>query len=199
MKHGLRSSKPKFSILQRHAQVHQIRGTEYGADKYARGNYHGAPPAGVDPVQRLLGYIDATQRHLTRVAEAINRAIGTGGDVVEACQTRDTEASGGFPASNLPDLTHAMSSLGIGISCAVDDGLLPADPGQPWRTGGEEGLPQKDDAAAERARVEAMHERAFEKLRDYPAQPEPRPRPAEFQRCISCTATGRSSCEACWR
>lgn len=170
MKAGLTSgARPKLSILCRAGLIYEARAQEYGADKYARGNHHGAPPAElgegkVAGALRLLGYIDATQRHLTRVADAINRALGTGGDLVEACSTRDLDAAGNFPASGLPDLAHAKTSLGIGISCAIDDGLLPADPGQPWTAGREQGLPQKDDPAAERARVAALCEMPTEEL-----------------------------------
>lgn len=160
MKQGLTGSRPKMSILPRVALVHTIRAIEYGADKYARGNYHGPPPPTVSPEDRLLGYIDATMRHLTRVADAINRAKGTGGDTVAACCTRDEDGGGKFPASSLPDLSHALASMAIGVSCAVDDGLLPEDPGQPWKKAlVETSIPQKDDPAAERARVAALNAR----------------------------------------
>ncbi len=155
MKAGLTSSRPKLSIVGRHSMIHQTRGTEYGGDKYARGNYHGAPPAGVTPEARIMGYVDAAMRHLSAISDAYNRAVGTGGDARAAIALPDLEASGGFPASGLPHLSHVLAGLGIAVECAVADGLLPADPGQPWRAGArEEGLPQKDDPAAERARVE---------------------------------------------
>lgn len=168
MKHGLGGARPQMSILPRAGLVHGGRAIEYGADKYARGNYHGPPPAklGQDAdVKRLLGYIDAAMRHLTHVSDAANRALGTGGDVGASCAIVDDEASAGFPASNLPHLAHALASLLIGVSCAVDDGLLPADPGQPWRpalaamtgtTTGEPAIAQKDDPAAERERVRQL-------------------------------------------
>lgn len=132
MKQGLTGTRPRMSLLNRHAAVHQVRGIEYGADKYVRGNYHGAAPAGVAPIERALGYLDATLRHLLRVSDAVNRALGTGGDVAAALQTRDEDGGGRYPGSGLPDLSHALASLAIGIGCAVDDGLLPADPGRPW-------------------------------------------------------------------
>ncbi len=160
MKHGLGGARPQMSILPRAGLIYGCRATEYGASKYARGNYHGPAPVRLGEhagAKRLLGYIDAAMRHLTHVSDAVNRALGTGGDVVASCGVVDDEASGGFPASNLPHLSHALASILIGVSCAVDDGLLPADPGQPWKewldAGGEIGLPQKDDPATERARV----------------------------------------------
>lgn len=179
-------ARPKLSILQYNGEVYGCRATEYGADKYARGNYFGAPPAGVDPVERFLGYIDAAQRHLGKIAQAINVAKGTGGDLVAACAVPDDEASGGFPPSMLPHIAHAIAGLMIGVECGVHDGLLPPDPGQPWinhpmykdvlarRAVGkppsshhgksdaeiraEQGLPQKDDPDAERRRVESLND-----------------------------------------
>jgi hypothetical protein len=165
MKHGLTdrgaTARVPMSILPRTAQIYMARAIAFGAAKYARGNYHGPPPASLGAnagAMRLLGYIDAAQRHLARVADAMNRALGTGGDLAAAAATRDEDGGGKFPASMLPDLAHALASLGIGVSCGVDDGLLPEDPGQPWVAAGtEQGLPQKDDPDAERARVEALN------------------------------------------
>lgn len=199
MKHGLGGARPQLSILPRAGLTHGGRAIEYGADKYARGNYHGPPPAklGVDAEpKRLLGYIDATMRHLTDVSDAINRALGTGGDIRAACRIVDSEASGGFPASGLPHLAHAIASLLIGVSCAVDDGLLPADPGQPWRAGkGEPAIAQKDDPGAEKTRVEQLNverrtfvdRRALEALNDGRI-PGPMPRNA-VERVVDESAT----------
>lgn len=165
MKYGLTGSRPQLSILPRTGQLYGSRAIEYGADKYARGNYHAPPPEKLiekygrlrAEAYRLLGYIDAAQRHLTHISDAMNRALGTGGDLIVAASVVDDEASGGFPPSMLPHMCHALASLLIGATCAVDGGLLPADPGQPWKTvlggGGETGLPQKDDPAGERTRV----------------------------------------------
>ena len=157
MKQALTGSRPKLSILGRASMNHECRVREYGADKYARGNYHGAPPASVTAEDRVMGYIDAAMRHLTRIADAYNHALGRGGDLREALATVDDDGGGKFPASNLPDLSHALTSLAIGIQCAVDDGILPLDPGQPWKAPSSEvGLPQKDNPAAERARIDLL-------------------------------------------
>jgi hypothetical protein len=179
-----REARPKLSISQYNGTVYGVRATEYGADKYARGNYHGAPPASVDPVDRFAEYIDAAQRHLGKIAQAINIAKGTGGDVRAACAVVDDEASGGFPPSMLPHIAHAIAGLKILVECGVNDGLLPLDPGQPWirdpayaevlarraaaKLGLTEaldaklagaGLPQKDDPDAEAKRVEDLRRR----------------------------------------
>lgn len=163
MKQALTSGgRPKLSMIPRVALIYITRALEYGSDKYARSNFYGAAPAGVSSAERVLGYIDATQRHLARVADNINRALGTGGDLAAAVGTVDADGGGKFPASNIPDLAHALASLTIGVLCAVNDGLLPEDPGQPWRaelgaTAARAGdIPQKDDPAAEKARVAAL-------------------------------------------
>lgn len=181
---NLRESRPELSILQYNGMVYGSRATEYGADKYARGNYFGAPPANVDPVNRFAEYISAAMRHLGKIAQAINVAKGTGGDQAAACAVVDDEASGGFPPSMLPHISHAIAGLMIAVECGINDGLLPADPGQPWkrhpmyadvlerRANGakgnkleglrddqiraQQGLPQKDDPDAERRRVEEL-------------------------------------------
>lgn len=176
--------RPQMSLINYHGTVHEVRGAAYGADKYFRGNYHGAPPDSVDPVDRFAGYIDAAGRHLLKIAQAINVAKGTGGDVRAACAIVDDEASGGFPPSLLPHISHAIAGLKIAVECGVHDGLLPADPGQPWmqhpmyqdvlarRAAGqppsshagksdveiraEQGLPHKDDPDSERRRIEKL-------------------------------------------
>lgn len=159
MKHGLGGARPQLSIVPRVGMIYGGRAIEYGGDKYARGNFHGPPPAKLGEnaeAKRLLGYIDAAMRHLMHVSDAINRALGTGGDVATACALVDDEASGNFPPSMLPHLSHALASLLIGVSCAADGKLIPIDPGQPWKAllaSAEPGLPQKDDPSSERRRV----------------------------------------------
>ncbi len=164
----------ELTQIPRSALVYTARGLGYGSDKYARSNFYGAPPPGVTELARLLGYIDATMRHLTRVADAINRAIGTGGDVVAAASTVDDDGGGKFPPSMLPDLAHALASLAIGVECGTNAGLLPVDPGQPWtkhpmyaavlarRNAPAESLAQKDDPDAERRRVETLRQTPLE-------------------------------------
>lgn len=151
LKEGLTSSRPRLSITPRTPRIHLCRALEYGGDKYKRGNYHGGAPEGVEPVMRVLGYLDATYRHLEEVTDAVNRALGTGGDTAAACAVVDSVASAGFAASGLPHLSHALASLSLAIECAVADGLLPADPGQPWRA-----APAPDERSPEaRERQEA--------------------------------------------
>lgn len=160
---GRHGARPKLSILPRAGLVYGARPLEYGDAKYARGNYHGPAPAALGTnaaALRVFGYIDAAMRHLSTVGDAGNKAMGTGGDLAAAIAAPDDQASGGFPPSMLPHLAHALASVMLAITVAVDDGLLPEDPGQPWialmATPPAEGLPQKDDPGGERARVEAL-------------------------------------------
>lgn len=193
MLRNMRESRPDLSITPYHGEVHGARATEYGADKYARGNYFGPPPAGIDPVDRFLGYVAAARRHLGKVQQAINVAKGTGGDARAACALVDDEASGGFPPSMLPHISHAIAGLMILVECGVTDGLLPADPGQPWKAHpmyddvlkrraanqppsthhgkkdveirAEQGLPHKDDPDSEKRRIESLRRAAEEQDR----------------------------------
>lgn len=155
---GITATRPKLSINPQAALVYMSRALAFGAAKYRRGNYHGPCPEGVTREERYLGYVDAAIRHLTRVSDALNVALGTGGDTVAAASIKDSFAGGGFPASNLPDMAHALASIALAVVCGIADGLLPEDPGQPWvaEAKPEPGLPQKDDTAAERARVDAL-------------------------------------------
>lgn len=164
--------RPKLSLQQYNAAVWRSRATEYGADKYARGNYHGPPPASVKPVDQIVEYLDAAMRHLGKVAQAVNVAYGTGGDVGAALACPDDDASGDFPPSMLPHLAHTLAGLSIMVEIGVGAGILPADPGQPWKTHplyaevlrrrGESGsaTPQKSDPDAERRRIEGLRGKA---------------------------------------
>ena len=128
MKSGLTNGKPRLSLLPRRALVWLTRALEYGISpgKYKRGNYHGVPPEGVDNLDRIAGYLDAAMRHLTEVTQAYNVACGTGGDRAAALATID-------PESGLPHLACVLASVGLGIECGADAGVLEVDPGQTWR------------------------------------------------------------------
>lgn len=165
---GDTAAKPKMSILPLTGLTYGVRPIEYGADKYARGNYHAPPPPGLDDdpqlaaVKRFLGYLDAAGRHITETTDAINRALGSGGNLVAACRVVDDKMSGNFPPSMLPHLSHAIASLMIGVTCAADDGLLDKDPGQPWKallaaTKTDSAIEaRKADPSSERSRIAAL-------------------------------------------
>ena len=165
---GDTAAKPKMSILPLVGLTYGVRPIEYGADKYARGNYHAPPPPALDAdpqlaaVKRFLGYLDAAGRHIVETTDAINRALGSGGDLLAACRVVDDKMSGGFPPSMLPHLSHAIASLLIGVTCAADDGLLDKDPGQPWKALLAAAKPdsaiedRKADPSSERRRIATL-------------------------------------------
>lgn len=158
------AARPQLSMLPYNALVYQTRGTSYGGDKYARSNFM-SPPAGVDAFERFSEYLDAALRHLTKIAHAMTIARAHGTDRAAACAVPDDDGSPHFPPSMLPHLAHALAGLGIAVEIGVMGGLLPADPGEPWKqhpqydevlarrgaTGAA--LAQKDDPDAERARI----------------------------------------------
>lgn len=129
MKQGMGRKAPLAQVppalLNYAARAHQ-----YGADKYELGNYLRRPPEGMRDVDRLLEYISATQRHLALWADSIIRFLGDGVEnrltVEEACFAPDAE-------SGLPHGSHAAASLGMAVQQAADAGLMPLDPGTPWR------------------------------------------------------------------
>lgn len=130
MKQGMGRKAPLAQVppalLNYSARAHQ-----YGADKYELGNYLREPPKGMTDMDRLLEYISATQRHLAAWADSIIRHLGGGKnratDLDTACYAHDYE-------SRLPHAAHAAASLGMALQQAVDAGLMPLDPGTPWRT-----------------------------------------------------------------
>lgn len=153
MKHGLTSARPKLSICPADPKNYLTRALEYGAEKYIRGNYHGDAPEDVKPHERLLGYLDALERHISPITKAINRGIGLGHSDEEIhraiLECVDDKASSNFQASGLNHIAHALACLNLFIVCAVNDGILPEDPGRPWNPKGNEALPQKDRPDAE--------------------------------------------------
>lgn len=163
------TARPRLSIVPYNARVYTARATEYGADKYARDNYLGPIPKGADPVDVFLEYLDAVERHIGKTMRAIAQARANGGDVRAACGDQDTEHSVAFPPSLLPHVAHALAGLHIAVEIGIKEGLLPDDPGQPWkqhplyqavlaaRGAPADAAPQKDNPDAERAKMRAIY------------------------------------------
>jgi hypothetical protein len=137
LKAGLTGTKPQLAQLPFEALVYPCRALEYGGlpkpfGKYQLGNYHRPAPDNIDPAERVLGYLSAMLRHGGRVVSAVTRAKGVGGDVKAAFASRDDDHDGKFPPSMLPDLAGMAASALLAIQTAINDGLIPADPGRPW-------------------------------------------------------------------
>lgn len=129
MKAGLINGKPQLSQFPLAAMIYATRAFEYGNSKYERGNYLRPTVDTLADFDRLLAYIDAGLRHLTKVTLEMNRVRGctemSKVDLMAGAICTDLE-------SGLPHLCGAITSIAMGIQQAVDAGLIPADPGRPW-------------------------------------------------------------------
>lgn len=131
MKEGLTNGKPQLSQLPHAALVYAARGFEYGCspNKYERGNYLRPQVDMLADFHRLLFYADAVLRHATKLTTEMNRVLGctdkTKEDLLKGVNTVDIE-------SNLSHLTGMLANGMMAVQQAVDAGLIPADPGQPW-------------------------------------------------------------------
>lgn len=105
------------------------RAHQFGAEKYAVGNYLRESPDGA--LTMAMGYSSALMRHVGAFNDSIIRHLGGGlghePDATDAAYAAD-------PESGLPHLAHAAASLGMLIQKLVDLGYLPADPGITWIT-----------------------------------------------------------------
>lgn len=139
LKSALKVSKPIMAYSDYAGLVYDARQREYGNDKYKQtGNYLRPPPPGCSDVDRALQYLSASLRHTHKVCHSIIRNLGNGRDseptLADAVYCRDTDTDEtGFPPSGLPHIGGALTSLCMAIQQLVDAGLLPADPGTPWR------------------------------------------------------------------
>lgn len=111
--------KPQLSQLPRVPAIWAARVYEYGARKYARGNYLRRKPTREGDIARLGHYLDAVLRHLHAQTDALERSHSDGVGMITVAI--DSE-------SGLPHLAHALVSLQMLIAQLVDAGLAPEDP-----------------------------------------------------------------------
>jgi hypothetical protein len=126
MKAGVRGVKAPLYQLPLAPLVWASRAFQYGATKYADGNYLRSPAAGTDE-ERLLDYLSAAARHLFAWVTEIQRMRGgapTARNRQEALYAPDE--------SGLPHGAHLLASLLMAVQQAVEAGLLPEDPGVTW-------------------------------------------------------------------
>jgi hypothetical protein len=114
------------------------RASEYGNAKgYERGNYQRKTESLAEDFRRLRAYLAADMRHKMKCLDAMeaHEAIDPMLEDIEgmkrACYAPDTDDSPIGP-SMLPHLCGAAASLNMALVQAVNAGLLPEDPGQPW-------------------------------------------------------------------
>lgn len=179
MKEGLSSSrKPDITHVRLPFMIYTSRPAEYGNDKYERSNflrpltdqgYTGTPTA--NDFERFRAYLRAAASHIFRTLDAMERhqsldpKLRDVEGMKESAYAADTDVTPGAKvgASLLPHVAPACSSLMMAITQAVACGLLPEDPGTPWR----DVKPEKrvDTPAPDRA---TELERHYVMTRDYP-------------------------------
>jgi hypothetical protein len=133
--------KPDTTHVRYETEVYIARASEYGDDKYQRGNY--LRPAGSvrDSFKRHRQYLRSVRDHIAKILGPMERHLARDplledeDGMLAAVRTPDLDVTPGAKvgASGLPHHAHAAAAMNMLITQAVDDGLLPADPGQPWK------------------------------------------------------------------
>lgn len=133
MKQALQSGiKPDTTHVRGPTRVYIARAQEFGDFKYERANCYREAPDDVKDVDRLRGYLRACVDHAQELLDSLERHQANDPNLEDvegtkqACYAPDKD-------SKVPAIAHAAASLNIAITQAVEAGLLPADPGQPWR------------------------------------------------------------------
>ncbi len=141
--------------VRRAFQVYTARPCDYGSDKYERGNYRRPTDGTVhsEPTkadfERYRSYLRAARDHIDETLDAMELHLATDPRLVDvggmkgAAYAIDTDVTPGAKvgASLLPHIAHACASLNMAITQATDCGLLPRDPGTPWRQANKVLLP----------------------------------------------------------
>lgn len=117
------------------------RACEYGGEKYERANYLRPTASITDDFARLRTYLRAGVAHTLAVLDAMELHQATDPRLADVegmkraafCPDTDEDVTGKVGPSGLPHLCGAVASLNMAITQATRAGLLPADPGQPWK------------------------------------------------------------------
>lgn len=133
--------------VRRAFQIYTSRPCEYGSDKYERGNYrrptggavHTEPTAA--DFERYRQYLRAARDHIDDTLDAMEAHIALDprledvAGMMRAAYAADTDFAPGAKVgpSLLPHVAHGCASLNMAITQATDCGLIPRDPGTPWR------------------------------------------------------------------
>lgn len=140
MKQSLKGIKPDISHVRFDSMVYESRPKEYGCDKYTRSNYLRPSEDDREAWNRFRSYIRGMVAHGVKTLDSMEAHQAQDPDLLDgegmraACFAPDTEIDGsGFPPSHLPHVAHALASGSMGVCLAIDYGLLPKDPGQPWK------------------------------------------------------------------
>lgn len=139
--------KPDLTHLRSTFSTYTVRPCEYGCDKYERANYlritgnvaHKEPTA--DDFTRLRVYLRAAMSHVMQTLDSMELHQANDPNLLDvegmkrAAYAVDTDTKPGqkIGPSLLPHIAPACASLMMAIEQATACGLLPRDPGTPWR------------------------------------------------------------------
>ena len=139
--------KPDLTHLRSSFATYTVRPCEYGCDKYERANFlratgnvaHRTPTA--EDFTRLRVYLRAAMSHVMKTLDSMEQHQANDPNLLDVEGMKraayavdlDTKPGQKIGASFLPHIAPACSSLMMAISQAVACGLLPEDPGTPWR------------------------------------------------------------------
>ena len=136
------SRKPDITHCRRSTMVYVARSCEYGSAKYERANYLRSTggPMRAD-FERFRSYLRAMVSHVVETLDSMERHQANDPNLEDiegmkrAAQAADTDVTPDCPvgASRLPHVGAALASGMMALEQAIAAGLLPADPGQPWR------------------------------------------------------------------
>lgn len=140
-------AKPDITHVRTPMMNYIARASEYGNDKYERANYARPTQGGTKAdFERFRGYLRSVVSHLAKTLDAMEYHQATDPQLenAEAMKSAalapDTDVTPGAKvgASLLPHVAHAAAALNMAITQATSAGLLPEDPGQPWKVQTEE-------------------------------------------------------------
>lgn len=141
------ASKPDITHVRIALLNYTARSCEYGNDKYERANFrrptggavHATPTR--EDFERYRAYLRAAMSHIAENLDAMETHLATDPRLEDiegmkrAAYAVDTDVTPGakIGASLLPHISPACASLNMALTQATDCGLLPRDPGTPWR------------------------------------------------------------------
>ncbi len=126
--------------------VYTARPCEYGSEKYERANFMRPTSDSTKPTradfERFRAYLRAARDHIGDVLDSMERHQSMDPELMNvagfctAAYAVDTDAAPGATVgpSLLPHVAPACASLMMAIEQATTCGLLPKDPGQPWKS-----------------------------------------------------------------
>jgi hypothetical protein len=144
--------------------VYGSRACEYGNDKYERANYlRSAGETLRHDFERYRAYLRAAMSHIVAVLDSMEEHQSWDPELRDEFEMRgaafatDMDSKEGCVVgpSRLPHICGAIASLNMAVTQAVAWGLLPADPGQPWK---DPSWREMDEAYAEQELKKVIEE-----------------------------------------